>query len=343
MKNVKILILQEVRRKGSLKSSDISRKFMISRQAAHKHLIELARSGKIIKQGSTRSTTCYVYNGKHRENGSPKLRPYRKRVQLAGSSEDSVFDEIKSRSQALFENLSKECAENIRYAFTEMFNNAIDHSGSKFAEIEFANDGMRVWFKINDAGIGIFENIRQKNRLNDELSAIQDLLKGKHTTMPEKHSGEGIFFTSKIAGRFILESHKKRIIIDNNINDIFLEDIRQKKGTSVQFESDVNTRRTVLDIFKKFTNEDFKFDKSMVSVKLFNSEGAYISRSQAKRILHSLENFGRIVLDFKEVKVIGQAFADEIFRVFKQHNSAILIEWVNANENIEFMIRRAVS
>ena len=57
-------------------------------------------------------------------------------------------------------------------------------------------------FIVNDSGIGIFRNIMQKRNLKSELEAIQDLMKGKTTTMPESHSGEGIFFTSK-SWRFI--------------------------------------------------------------------------------------------------------------------------------------------
>jgi hypothetical protein len=54
-----------------------------------------------------------------------------------------------------------------------------------------------------------------------------------------------------------------------------------------------------------------------------------------------LEKFKTIVLDFSHIKSIGQGFADEIFRVWQIHNPATTIEAANANENVDFMVKRA--
>ena len=48
-----------------------------------------------------------------------------------------------------------------------------------------------------------------------------------------------------------------------------------------------------------------------------------------------------IILDFEDVKTIGQGFADEVFRVWKIKHPGVKIITKNANENIEFMIKRA--
>ncbi|MBI2342618.1 MAG: STAS-like domain-containing protein, partial [Deltaproteobacteria bacterium] len=76
-------------------------------------------------------------------------------------------------------------------------------------------------------------------------------------------------------------------------------------------------------------------------VKLFDTGENYMSRSQAKRLLHSLENFKVLILDFSGVNTVGQAFADEIFRVFNKTHPDIKIEAINCNENIRFMIGHA--
>jgi aspartokinase len=68
----------------------------------------------------------------------------------------------------------------------------------------------------------------------------------------------------------------------------------------------------------------------------------YVSRSQARRIITRLDKFKTIILDFKDVETVGQGFADEIFRVWKSRNHQIEIIPVNQNENIDFMIKRAV-
>ena len=91
----------------------------------------------------------------------------------------------------------------------------------------------------------------------------------------------------------------------------------------------------------EFTKENYKFDRSQVKVNLYAGGELYISRSQAKRLLHALDKFEEVVLDFENVQTIGQAFADEIFRVFQSRQPNIKLIPINCNENVEFMIKRA--
>ena len=84
------------------------------------------------------------------------------------------------------------------------------------------------------------------------------------------------------------------------------------------------------------------FDKTIVPVRLANTSDL-VSRSQARRILSGLELFREVILDFKDVEYIGQAFADEIFRVFKKMNPNTLITAQNANAETQYMINRAVN
>jgi hypothetical protein len=48
-----------------------------------------------------------------------------------------------------------------------------------------------------------------------------------------------------------------------------------------------------------------------------------ISRSQAKRVLARVELFRTVLFDFSRVSSIGQAFADEMFRVFAHTHPGI--------------------
>lgn len=78
-------------------------------------------------------------------------------------------------------------------------------------------------------------------------------------------------------------------------------------------------------------------------VKLAQLDGErFISRSQAKRLTLGLEKFKRVVLDFSKVETVGQGFVDEVFRVFQNKHKDIEITYENANENVEFMIKRSV-
>ena len=64
-----------------------------------------------------------------------------------------------------------------------------------------------------------------------------------------------------------------------------------------------------------------------------------LSRSQARRVLARFERFSEIMLDFRGVTIIGQAFADEIFRVFRREHPEIEILAVNTSNDIRQMIR----
>ena len=68
--------------------------------------------------------------------------------------------------------------------------------------------------------------------------------------------------------------------------------------------------------------------------------GVFVSRSQARRVLSGLEKFRVVILDFDRVSMIGQAFADEIFRVFNIKYPNIDIRPENANSSVLFMIDR---
>lgn len=341
MDPLKAQILRHISTRGEACSAELMKKFRVSRQAIHRHLQALLREGSIIRQGSSRRTAFYIFN-------SPKARAaarsghFTKRIRAAGASEDRAFEEIRLQ-EGLLAGLSRNVLDNLQYSFTEMLNNAIEHSGSTFIEIEVSFNRGVCSFIVRDTGVGVFANIMKRLGLAKESEAIEDLLKGKQTTMPDRHSGEGIFFTSKVVDRFVLESHAKRLVVDSRLGDVFLDDIRLLKGTRVTCEIDGDSRRRLADIFSQYTSEEFKFDRTRVTVKLFESGESYVSRSQAKRLLHSLERFREVVLDFSGVASVGQAFADEIFRVFFAEHPEIRIEAVNMGENVEFMVRRALA
>ena len=67
-----------------------------------------------------------------------------------------------------------------------------------------------------------------------------------------------------------------------------------------------------------------------------------ISRSQAKRLLSKIEPFKSVTLDFANVVTVGQGFVDEVFRVYLVKNPQTKINYVNANPDVEFMIRRSM-
>ena len=243
-----------------------------------------------------------------------------------------------------FKNSSENIQIIIRYAFSEILNNAIEHSNSKNIDVKIAEDHKVIRFIVSDFGIGVFRNVMKKRKLKSPFEAMQDLLKGKTTTAPKAHSGEGIFFTSKVADYFILESFGKKMHVDNKIDDIFFENQKpSKKGTRVTFSISKNSKRLLSSVFQKFQTKpgSYAFDKTEIRVRLFTMGTIYVSRSQARRILSGLEKFNTIMLDFDHVPTVGQAFADEIFRVFKHKHPEIHIDTENMNEAVNFMVKRS--
>ena len=106
-----------------------------------------------------------------------------------------------------------------------------------------------------------------------------------------------------------------------------------------------HTARTVSKVFDQFSSGDgYGFNKTVVPVKLARyGNDQLISRSQAKRLLARVELFRTVIFDFREVPSVGQAFADEIFRVFAQAHKDIDLIPAHANSQVKRMIDRAKS
>jgi len=56
-----------------------------------------------------------------------------------------------------------------------------------------------------------------------------------------------------------------------------------------------------------------------------------------------LDKFKTVMLDFKDVSLVGQAFVDEIFRVFKNEHPDINIKYLNANNDVDDMIKKGLA
>ena len=254
-------------------------------------------------------------------------------------AEDRVWQEISSTHPAIA-GLSKAARSVFQYAFTEMLNNAIDHSASVDVEVRFEAIENGLAFEIVDQGRGALMNLRKALGLVSELEALQELSKGKLTTLPKGHSGEGIFFTSKVADVFVLESGRLRWTVDNLRDDVAIGTIPRRLGTRVRFEAALRPRRKLADVFAEYT-DDFQFHKTRIVVKLFTHGTRFISRSEARRVLNRLEAFRDVILDFNKVEEVGQGFADEIFRVWPISHAGTEIKPVNMSKTIAFMIERA--
>ncbi len=340
--NVKKLILDNLRRNGVVRASDIINSTGYSRTYVNRFFQKLRDEGKIILIGKANQARYVLAVENAVSEARKQVVSVTRVLQNKNLLEDIVLTGIKN-STGIFMRTSKNIADIVSYAFLEMLNNAIEHSQSKMIKISIEKDAESILFNVVDKGVGIYNNIKKKKHLKYTMEAIQDLLKGKQTTAAEMHSGEGIFFTSKIADVFIIQGSRKKLIFNNLLDDVFIKDIKELKGTKVSFSIGLNTNRHLEDIFKQYTDDSFEFSKTKVAIRLYKVNTQYISRSQARRIMSGLEEFKTIVLDFKGIEMIGQGFADEVFRVWNLQHPKISIITANADENVRFMINRAKS
>ncbi len=312
-----------------------AKEFDVTPMSVHRHINTLVKSNKIHKFGKTNNVT-YVLVSSFNKDLTYKLSPE--------LSESEIW--VKE-----FNPLEKEIPQNVydicRYGVTEMTNNAIDHSGGSSVKIVLQKKGEVLEFKVFDDGIGIFRKISEAIGVSDIREAVLHLTKGKFTTDPKRHSGEGIFFSSRVFDSFAISANGFFYLRNNTEDDWYLEKSRdqREKGTLFVMKISLSSKRDSTEVFKQYEDPETKaFSKTHILVDLSRSnEESFISRSQAKRILMGIEKFKHIILDFKDVRSVGQAFVDEVFRVFKSNHPDVKIDTMNTNPEIDFMITRGLA
>lgn len=303
--------------------------YNISRQTINKYLNELEAEGIITISG-----------GKTNRNYSLKI--HRKEFGFEISSEIDEQDIFDDYIKQLIVNEKENVKRIIEYSFTEMVNNALDHSKGTKLKIVLYEDYFNIAIRIIDNGVGIFKKIMDDHNLENEEEAIFELAKGKLTSDTNKHSGEGIFFTSRAVDEFYIYSGEKVFKSHEEKDMVEKHEFKNLKGTAVDLIIKKNNSLDLTELFKNYTDDDYNFNKTEIKIKMAESfSDTLMSRSQAKRVLNRIEKFKMVTLDFSGVKIIGQGFADEIFRIFLKNHPEIKIKCVNCNEDVEFMIQRA--
>src|SRR5882724_8923652 len=307
--------------------------FGITRQAANKHLQKLTAKKALVESGKTRAKTYSVC----------PLSVWEHRYEIKeGLAEDVVWrNDILPTLGKLPDNVS-----NIwHYGFTEMFNNAIDHSAGQLIMVKISKTAASTDMVISDNGVGIFKKIQAALGLMDPRHAILELAKGKLTTDPTMHSGEGIFFSSRMFDSFDIASEGAIFSHAYGDKEDWIGEADKLKGTHVIMKLNNHTARTLKKVFDQFSSgDDYGFNKTIVPVKLAQyGNDQLISRSQAKRVVSRVELFKVVVFDFTGVPSVRQAFADEIFRVFANQHPEIELHAFKANSEVKRMIERVKS
>jgi anti-sigma regulatory factor (Ser/Thr protein kinase) len=299
-----------------------AKQFGLTRQAVNLHVQRLLADSDLVRQGKTRRTRLFL---------APK-----KTWQKNYARKQSESDVWESDVLPPISDLPDNALDIWRYCFTEMFNNAVDHSSGTRITVQLKRTAVNVEIAIIDNGVGIFKKIQRAMKFSNERYSALELAKGKFTTDPTHHTGEGIFFTSKMLDAFDISS--------GGVYFTSVSPLKNTRGTAVWMKLKNTSERSRKEVFDAYASpeNDYAFSKTVVPVKMAEqSPNDLISRSQAKRLLLRLDRFRTVVLDFQNVNQIGQAFADEIFRVFAHSHPGIDVQFMNANEEALKMIRRA--
>jgi DNA-binding transcriptional ArsR family regulator len=311
-------------------AGEIAERVGVTRQTVHRHLRQLVEEGVLTVAGAGRGT-------RYRRRD----RAISMTLSTLGLDETSAWENLDT-PESLVRSLSAAARSTTTYAFTELVNNVVDHSGASEVSFEIRRQASTIILEVIDRGIGVFEHIRQRLGLTNEIEALQELSKGKTTTIPDRHSGEGIFFTSKAVHLFEIRSGTLRWVVDNRRGDTAVGILDPPvEGTEARLELDDDRVCPLIEVFKEYA-EDLEFDRTRIVVRLFSIGTTFISRSEAKRLLHGLEKFREVVLDFDAVELVGQGFADEVFRVWARLHPETHLIPVAMSEPVEFMVERAI-
>jgi anti-sigma regulatory factor (Ser/Thr protein kinase) len=334
---IRLQILRDVKHHPNDISKHIGAIFSISPQAVNSHIRRLENEGWLASSG--------IGKGKRYFLGD--LRKYNSYIPFTSDlAEDQIW---RGHYSFIFEGLPENIVDICQYGFTEIVNNAIDHSGGKGVHISIERNSQRIILYVIDDGEGIFKRIKRLCELPDERQAILELSKGKLTTDPDRHTGEGIFFTSRAFDQFEIDSMGLTFSHNDDLDYDFLNESEisaENVGTLVYMSIQRESERNIQDVFDRFNAgpDEFQFNKTIIPVRLAQYKNEkLVSRSQAKRMLTRIERFQKVIFDFEGVTAIGQAFADEIFRVYAYVHPEIALVPVKMVENVSKMVMKATS
>lgn len=283
----------------------VAQRLGLSRGTANKALRRLVELNWLTRHGSPQRP-CY-------EPGL--LRQVVQRYALDGLQEDQPW----SRDYAPVFRLPPHVQRMVQHSFTELLNNAIEHSAGHNVTVSMRQTPNQVQLLVSDDGRGLFDKLRHDFGLDDPCNAMLELSKGKLTSAPQHHSGRGLYFTSKLADVFDLhanaEAFQRR---EWEAGRWVAGRALKRQGTSVYAAFALDTTRTLDSVLQAHSvdGKGYGFERTVVPLRLMLSPLAGLeSRAQARRVSARLDQFALAEVDFEGVPYVGHGFADELFRV----------------------------
>ena len=134
------IIREYIEENGSATGPELAQHLGITRQAVSLHLRQLITNAEIFKTGSTRAARYFPRDAAAAE------RRVKRDLALHGLDESTVYEDI--AITLTLSQLPDNVESIMHYAFTEMLNNAIDHSMSDRCTIEVRLDATKITFTV---------------------------------------------------------------------------------------------------------------------------------------------------------------------------------------------------
>ena len=249
-------------------------RLQISRRSALSLLRKLEAAQWLTHEGSVRKGQWHP----------GALRQVVQRYALGGLHEDLPW----SRDFAPFFSLKPEVARMAQHAFTELLNNAIDHSGGTQVTVSMRQTAMHLQLLVSDDGCGVFERIEGAHDIADPTLAMLELSKGKLTSQPDRHTGRGLFFTSRLADVFDLHANETAFQYRGwDHRTWFRGKPMARQGTSIYMAISLDTTRTLDSVLRAHSadGQGYGFERTVVPLQLMTggATGAGVARPGAAR------------------------------------------------------------
>ena len=306
-------------------------KFGISRQAALKHMHTLISEKKVIAHGKTRDRFY-------------ELRPevnFSKTIDLL--KEYSYGEIINSQIFPHLSILTKNVREICEFSISAILNNIYDHAKATSFYYKLYFNYKDIHIIISDNGEGLFKHIQTGLKLKNPQMAALEIAKGYLTTDPKNHSGEELHTLINLFDQVAIDSTGISLKFDNKTYSWMIDHSIQKQGTRIHLKIKPSSRRNCREVFNRLFKSERKSVRIPVGLLKIQNAQIVNSRQQAQNMLRNISDLKTIEFDFKNIDLIGPAFADELVRKTKVENSSANIKWINSNKTVDVLMKHALT
>lgn len=307
----------------------LSDRLGVSRTTARRLLDKLVKAQWLERDGVSR----------HAAYRPGALRAVVRRYALDGLLEDLPWAHDFAPNFVLRANVARI----VQHIFTELLNNAIDHSGGSRVTVSMRQTPTQVQLLVSDDGRGVFNVVAERFGIHDPTLAMLELAKGKLTSQPERHAGRGLFFSARLADVFDLHANATAFQQRGWQRGQWwpLERAACQAGSAIYVAVCTDSQRSLDAVLQQHSLDGagYGFDRTVVPLRLMTGPDVGLeARAQARRVTERLTEFKRVEIDFEGLSDVGHGFADELFRVFGARHPALQIVPVNMAPRVAAMV-----